>query len=105
MTHFTRNKRLLTAPGVERPLLMDGQVINNAPMIKIFGVILDQGLRYKEYISAARDKGIKAALALKRLKNLRPEVAKKLFYSKATFFKDYASPIWGPAAAQCTNHR
>ena len=49
-----------------------------------------------------QDKGIKAALALKRLKNLRPEVTRKLFYSKVTSITDYASPISGPAAAQYT---
>lgn len=66
------------------------------------GVILDQGLKYRE---RARDKGIKAALALKRLRNLRPEVAGKLFYSKVTSITHYASPIWGPASAQYTIDR
>lgn len=82
MTHFTNNKRLLISPGVDQPLLMRGQVIKSEPRIKILGVILDQGLKYREHISQARDKGIKAALALKRLKNLRPEVARKLFTQK-----------------------
>ena len=84
---------------------MGGQVIKSKPRIKILGVILDQGLKYREHISGARDKGIKAALALKRLKNPRPEVARKLFYSKVTSITDYASPIWGPAAAQYTMER
>ena len=105
MTHFTRNKKTLTSPGADQPLIMGGQVIESEPTIKILGVTLDQGLKDREHISGARDKGIKAALALKRVKNLRPEVARKLFYSKVTSITDYASPIWGPAAAQYTIDR
>lgn len=37
-----------------------------------------------------------------RLRNLRPEVTRRLFYSKVTPVTDYASPIWAPAATQDT---
>lgn len=83
-------------------MIIDGQIINAKLSIKILGVILDQRLRYKEHILRARDKRIKAALALKWLKNLRPEVTKRLFYSKVTLGTDYPSPIWVPAVTQDT---
>lgn len=37
-----------------------------------------------------------------RLRNLRPEVTRRLFYSKVTPVTDYASQIWAPAATQDT---
>lgn len=98
LTHFTRNKRRLNATGADLPLLMSGQTIKASPQIRILGVILDQALRYKEHVSKAGDKGVKAALALKRLSNLRPETARKLFKSKVAPAVDYASVIWAPLA-------
>lgn len=77
---------------------MSGQTIKASLQIKILGVILDQALRYKEHVSKAGDKGVKAALALKRLRNLRPETARKLFKSKVAPAMDYASVIWAPSA-------
>lgn len=96
LTHFTRNKRRLNAPGADLPLFMSGQTIKASLQIKILGVILDQALRYKEHVSKAGE--VKAALALKRLSNLRSETARKLFKSKAAPAMDYASVIWAPSA-------
>lgn len=93
MTYFTQNKKTFTLPKADQPLLMEGLVIKNEPRIKILGIIFDQNLKYREHILRARDKGIKAVLALKQLKNLRPEVAKKLFYSKVSSITDYALPM------------
>ncbi len=103
LTYFTRNKRFSDSPNANQPLIMGDQSIVAKPVMKILGVILDSGLKYKEHILRARDKGIKAALALKRLRNLRPETARKLFHSKVTPITDYASPIWASAATQDTN--
>lgn len=102
MTHFTCNKRLLRSSGADPSLLMEGQVIKRKPRIKILGVILDQGLEYREHASGARDKRIKTILALKQLKNSRLEVAMKLSYSKVISITDHVSPIWGPVATQFT---
>lgn len=98
LTHFTRNNRRPNAPGADVPLVMSGQTIKASPQNKILGVILDQALRYKEHISKAGDKGVKAALALKRLSNLRPETTRKLFKSKVAPAIGYASVIWAPSA-------
>lgn len=61
--------------------------------VKILGVVLDQRLSYKQHIAQAAKRGIKAALALKRLKNLRPEIPRQLFVSTTAPVVDYASPI------------
>ncbi len=41
-------------------------------------------------------KGVNAAMALKRLKNLRPETARRLFQAKVIPAIDYSSAIWSP---------
>lgn len=93
LTHFTRNKWRLNTPGANLPLLMSGQTIKASLQIKILGVILNQALRYKEHVSKAGDKRVKAALALKRLRNLRPEIARKLFKSIIALAIDYTFVI------------
>ncbi len=98
LTHFTRNKRRLNTPGADLPLFMSEQTIKASLKIKILGVILDQALRYKEHVSKAGDKGVKAAFAFKRLSNLRPETARKLVKSKVAPAIDYPSVIWAPSA-------
>ena len=47
-------------------------------------------------------KGVKAALGLRRLKNLRPESARLLFRSRVGRVVDYASVIWSPELAKST---
>lgn len=64
--------------------------------VNILGVILDQKLYYKAHIARAFQKGVSAALALKRLKNLRAETARRLFHAKIVPVVDCASPIWSP---------
>ncbi len=98
LTHFTRNKRRLNAQGADLPIFMGGQTIKASIQIKILGVILDQALRYKEHISKAGDKGVKAALTFKILSNLRPETARKLVKSKVAPAIDYASVILAQSA-------
>lgn len=57
---------------------------------------VDQKLNYKAHIARASQKGVNAALALKRLKNLRPETARRLFQAKIVPVVDYTSPICSP---------
>lgn len=73
---------------------MIGQTIKVSLQIKILGVNLDQALLYKKYVFKEGDKGVKAVLALKKLRNLRLETAQKLFKSKVVSAIDYASIIW-----------
>lgn len=37
------------------------------PNVKILGVVMDSKLRYKEHIARAATRGLRAAMALKRL--------------------------------------
>lgn len=75
MTHFTRHKKKLREGSETQGITMDQITIHGSKTIKILGVILDQGLRYIEHVTTARDKGIKAALALKHLQNQRPKAS------------------------------
>ena len=94
LIHFTRNQRHRQLPAV--PLLVNGATVAPAPEVKILGVILDQGLRFKSHIGKAANKGMKAALALRRLRGLPPSVARQLFISTVASKIDYAASVWCP---------
>ena len=96
--HLTRNSSKLSS----LPLVIDGEQVVPKHEVKILGVILDQQLRYKEHVVRAGKRGLKTALALKRIKGLNPRTARMLFASKVTPAIDYASPIWSPRAAKQT---
>ena len=63
--HFTRYSDLLRDS--DMPLRFKGDQIQPSQSIKVLGVILDQGLRFKEHLADKVEKALKAALALKRL--------------------------------------
>lgn len=96
MIHFTRNKTRLKDINADTPLYIKNQVIHPSPEVKILGVILDAGLRYHSHIARACKRGTNAVLALRRLKNLRPEITRQLFISTVAPVIDYASIIWAP---------
>ena len=98
MTHFTRNKKKLLAPGEDSSLTLNGTGIKPSPRLKLLGVVLDQRLRYREHIGNVAKKGVLATLALKRLRNLRPETVRRLYNSTVVPVIDYASVIWAPNA-------
>lgn len=82
LTHFARNRHKLSAEGVASAHIKFGQeVIQSKPEVKLLGVVFDQKLTYKQHIAKAAKRGIKAALALSRLKNLKPESSRLLFTS------------------------
>lgn len=70
--------------------------------MKLLGVVFDQKLIYKEHIAKALQRGVKAALGLRRLRNLRPGSARQLFWSTTALVVDYASVIWSLALAKST---
>ena len=90
--HFTRNGSLQRDSNM--PLCFKGDWIQPAPSIKVLGVILDQGLRFKEHLARVSAKAYKAALALKRLRGLRPSSVRQLFQATVAPVMDYASPVW-----------
>lgn len=77
LVHFTRNEtKLLEADKAPTHIQFGQETIKAQAEVKILGVVLDQRLSYKQHIAQAAKRGIKAALALKRLKNLRPEISR-----------------------------
>lgn len=88
--HFTRNHLRIS----DRPLLIQDEWIKAKDKVKILGVTLDNGLRLKQHIVNATNRGMRAVLALKRLKNLPPSVTRQLFISTVCPSLDYASIIW-----------
>jgi hypothetical protein len=73
--HFTRNKaRASTAP-----FTIQGQAVQPRGSAKILGVVMDTELRYKEHMARAATRGLRAAMALKRLRMLSPSTARQLY--------------------------
>ncbi len=99
---FSRISPVIKGYAADLPFFMNGLVISAQPGIKILGVILDQELRYKDHVANAVKRGMKAALALKLLRNLKPETARKLFNATMVPVLDYAAVIWAPGATSTT---
>jgi len=70
--HFPRT----AARRSDAALIVKKEEIRPRTEIKILGVILDQALRYKLHVARASKRGTRIALALKRIKGLRPKTAK-----------------------------
>ena len=85
LIHFTRTKRFakeILSKGLQ--LHMGNKMIKALTQAKLLGVVFDS---------------LNAALALKRLHNLRPEISRRLFRATVSPVVDYPSPIW---ALGCT---
>lgn len=100
--HFTR--RPITLAELPKLQIMGNEV---APCseLKILGIIFDQGLRFKSHAARAATRGEKAALALGRLKGIRPSTTRQLAIATVTPVVDYGAPTWYPGAAQVVIHR
>jgi hypothetical protein len=55
---------------------------------------MDKELHFRTHVAAKAAEAFKAALALKRLKGLRPSSIRQLFLAIVAPVMDYASPIW-----------
>ena len=77
-------------------IIFKGQEIKSAETAKLLGIILDSKLSWNQHVAHATTKGKTAALALKRLKGLRPQTARQLFLATGAPTMDYGSPIWFP---------
>ena len=73
--HFTRKAYKADS----EPFIIKGQAIQPKSHVKVFRVVMDTKLRYKEHIARAASKGLKAAMELKRLRGLSPLTARQLF--------------------------
>lgn len=81
---------------------MGNQPIYGQQEVKLLGLVFDQKLTYKGHVAKALQRGVKAALGLRRLRNMRPESARQLFRSTVAPVVDYASVIWSPGLAKST---
>jgi len=98
MIHFTRNG--LSDEERAATIQMMDQVVGSSSEVKVLGVILDQQLRFGPHAARAAKRGERAALALHRLKGLRPKASRQLFLSTVAPVMDYGAPIWWPNAAK-----
>jgi hypothetical protein len=60
----------------------------------LLGVTMDSELRYRSHMANAATKGLRAALALKRLNMTSPSMARQLFTSMVAPVVDYAAIVW-----------
>jgi hypothetical protein len=88
--HFTRSAARVD----NQPISIKGQEVAPVTSTKILGVVMDSGLRYKQHVARAATKGLKAAMALKRLRGLSPNTARRLFETTVVPTVDYASSVW-----------
>ena len=103
LVHFTQNLKKINAEVASPTFLKVGnRPIYGQQEVKLLGVVFDQKLTYKEYVAKALKRGVKAALGLRRLGNLRPESARQLFWSTVAPVIDYALVIWSPGLAKST---
>lgn len=77
--------------GDNTPLTIKGQQVTPQESAQILGIVMDTHLRFKEHIARAASRGLKAAMALRRLRGLSPNTARQLFTSLVAAVVDYAS--------------
>jgi len=91
--HFTRN----SSKKDDSPFTIKGQQVAPQESAKVLGVIMDTQLRFKQHIAHAATKGLRAAMALRRLSYLAPATARQIFTTAVTPIVDYASTVWAHA--------
>jgi hypothetical protein len=88
--HFTRKAYKSNA----EPFAIRGQLVRPKTQVKVLGMIMDAGLKYKEHIERAAAKGLNSAMELQRLRGLTPRTARQLFATTVAPVVDYASNVW-----------
>ena len=100
LVHFTRNPRLQSTT----PLDIRGVEVRPQEETKVLGMVIDSELRFKNHIKKVSIKGLKAVLALKRMRTLTCAAARQLFNTTVVPIIDYASSVWmhilGPATTK-----
>ena len=90
LLHFTRNTRHTSTT----PFIIKGETVKPKSKAKVLSVIMDSELWYKQHIANTATKGLKAAMALKRLRMVSPSIARQLFTATVAPVMDYASNVW-----------
>jgi hypothetical protein len=96
IVHFTRN----TDRSNSTAFAIKGEMVSPKESAKILGVVMDSQLRYKQHIARAAAKGLKAAMALRRLKMISPRTARQLFGATVAPVVDFASSVWMHACGE-----
>ena len=86
--HFTKE------PGVRTTIKIKDDIKEAADEVKVLGLVLDHALTYDKHIAQVLKRGLRAALAVGRLRGLSPRAARQLFNACVTPVVDYASPVW-----------
>jgi len=76
------------------PLTFKGEDIVPTGSVKILGIVMDSALQFRQHLARAAKRGFAAAQAVKRLKNLRPAMARQLVNTVVMPIGDYASAVW-----------
>jgi ribonuclease HI len=95
LVHFSR-KRAAPNAGIR----VKGEDVAPSDSAKLLGVVLDARLRWDQHIARAATKAKLAAMALKRLRGLKPETARQLYLAPVAPVMDYASPVWSAMLMQ-----
>jgi hypothetical protein len=90
LIHFTRNAARLSDTSIN----IKGQEVRPAAEVKLLGVIIDRELRFRNHMALASTRGLKAAMALKRLQMTSPSMARQLFTCMIAPVVDYAMVMW-----------
>lgn len=90
LIHFTRARD----QDIDNTVIVKGHKILPQKNARILGVVMDSQLRYREHINRASTRGLRAAMALKRLRNLSPRTARMLYEATVTPTIDYAATVW-----------
>ena len=89
--HFARVAKKPT----DGPLVIQNQQVRPQTSAKILGVVMDQG---HEHWGQIAKRGLRAVMALKRLRGLTPKTTRQLFQAMVVPKVDYASFVWSPRA-------
>ena len=92
--HFTRMAKKST----DEPLTIQNQEVRPQTSAKILGVVMDRGLRFHEHWGQIAKRGLRAVMALKRLRALTPKTSRQLYQATVVPRVDYASFVWSPRA-------
>lgn len=102
LIHFSRNE---TQSRSEATLRFQGQTITPKEEVKLLGIIFDQKLSFRSHTARAAKRGERAALALRRLRGLRPAAARQLFLATIAPVTDYGAPVWVPCSSSRVQSR
>jgi ribonuclease HI len=90
LIHFTRRADRTSTT----PVTIKGEIVTPSKTAKILGVIMDAELRYTQHIANTATKGLRAAMALRRIRMVSPSTARQLFGATVAPVMDYASNVW-----------